>query len=79
MVGFYTFIRSNWRVPISIVQYKHRDDRMWIKVAKSISRLERDLYIGFFYVPQKGLLANGRILTQSVYAVFSPRRCITIG
>ena len=34
----------------SLVQCKHRHDRVWIKVTKSINWLARDLYIGFFYV-----------------------------
>ena len=49
---------------VSIVQCKNRDDRVWIKVAKSISRQAWDLYISFFYVPPDGSTGFSSISTK---------------
>ena len=55
--GLILYVHEDLIGRVSIVQLKHRDDRIWIKVAKSISRLVRDIYIlSSSMFPQRGPL-----------------------
>ena len=59
---------------VAIVQCEHRDDRVWIKlkVAKSISRLARDLYTTFALrgpLDSVQSLANEKILCMQFSAL----------